>query len=600
MSDTRLILVVSLIVLLLFATTMIALAVFSAGRSADVGVAVTDAGQTTSTGIDSGIGADSGVLPARSDRSNEKAQTAASVADRRGAVAAQGGDTEPTSDSMQTSVAVADPGQNDIVQYPSQDTQVEVDGIRDTDDFTEDGNADPEPDDPEEDGEEQADDEGDQTLAGRVVNDAGQQVAGLTVFIQAKGVNKRRGKQVKTDRGGAFEVRNLKPGDYLIQTQETPLYRSVVTSARSGVTTVKLTVTRSRQLTVVGAVRDESGQAVSGVEVSTSDGRVVAGSDERGGYKASVTSEKDQPVVLMFRAQGYVENSLSIDSQKMDAAGIVRQDVTMQLLGDIILSGVVTDEQLNPIEAASVLVNSGQHDLNLFVESNAEGEYRLDGLLAASDYRIQVIKLPDYLSFKQDNYSITGSTELNVPLAAKPTGRVWGYLVNLDGTSITNQTITAIGGDVASSITSGADDGLYEFNTVADRVSFTFGNSVPRVEMRGPAVHEGDDVQLDLVVNIGENTVSGQVVSEQQQGVPAAALKLIWEKQIGNLYSSVYVEDVTDANGMYSFSGLGSGTWELTVQAPGYAGAEHFINPQINPNVPPIQLTRQARQAAQN
>lgn len=600
MSDTRLVIIVSVVVFLLFAIAMIAMTLLTITGTSRHDAASGSVNTSVVTN-QSPPGSDKNSHSQPVTRVNVADSAASGNRDQRSTkeLSSVNSDVEADATSRNSDLQTASdtPGGDleAIISESVDDEQVDFNneevadlsddnleqGNNETDNNTEQDTVDDDDKDAEADNDDDSEPKGDLNLAGRVIDDSGNGLAGIVVFVRASGKGLDKALRVVTGDSGNFSVANLTAGDYLLQSQATATFQSASKTARAGVTTVTLPVSRNALSTVQGVVVNTNQQPLTNAVISHANSGASVKSDQQGRFLIRVNTANDEMFVLNFRAAGYIEKIESIDPAKQGNAGNIRRDVVMETSGDFSLTGTVTDENINAIERAVVTVDSTQLGITESTETNAEGSFSVVGLRPGSDYTVSVIKNPDYEPLVQYNYELSGTTEIPpIVLNSKRTGLISGRVRSPDNSPISNFTFTAYGDKLGKSIKSGTD-GEYSFATIAKQVKFiNASNADVRIDMTGPSVAVEETKELDIVINMGPYSFEGVVVDTATQlPVQNAAVQIQWQVREAELSGTVTKEYTTSADGIYRFANLGAGNWALTVTASNYSSYSQPVDP---------------------
>ncbi|MEE9608881.1 MAG: carboxypeptidase regulatory-like domain-containing protein [Myxococcota bacterium] len=94
--------------------------------------------------------------------------------------------------------------------------------------------------------------------------------------------------------------------------------------------------------------------------------------------------------------------------------------------------------------------------------------------------------------------------------------------------------------------------------------------SLPHLEVTGITLAAGLSKNVDLVLDWGEQVMTGRVLGDDAAPVSGAQLSLSWSHQRGAAHSRSLRRTLSDAGGSFRFTQLGPGTHQLAVSAPGY------------------------------
>ena len=98
--------------------------------------------------------------------------------------------------------------------------------------------------------------------------------------------------------------------------------------------------------------------------------------------------------------------------------------------------------------------------------------------------------------------------------------------------------------------------------------------SFPRLAIRGVTLQAGGERDVVLVLDSGEEELTGEVRGERGVPIAGAEVSLSWSHTSGKVRSSSRRTTRTNPDGWFRFQQLGPGQHHLTVRAPGYRSME--------------------------
>jgi hypothetical protein len=133
---------------------------------------------------------------------------------------------------------------------------------------------------------------------------------------------------------------------------------------------------------------------------------------------------------------------------------------------------------------------------------------------------------------------------------------------------------------VASGATQGAlpissdEQGYFQLaEAPAGSLSFDTRSS-PRLAIRGVTLQAGGERDVVLVLDWGEEELTGEVGGERGEPIAGAEVSLSWSHASGNALSTSQRTTRTNPDGSFRFQQLGPGQHHLKVRAPGYRSIE--------------------------
>lgn len=237
------------------------------------------------------------------------------------------------------------------------------------------------------------------TLSGRVIQDNGRGVGGLTVSVRseeggrmARFTAMRRAREVVTERDGSFSVSGLIAGEVMVMVEGPGYLRETVSGVQASLDgTEPLEIIVRPGAVIAGRVTDEQGRALPDIQVRArelreDDGRFGRGGG-RGGFGRGFFGGNPETTdsngefrfdrleagkyQLTLTGEGYARTEQEAETGQTDLK--IRMEVGQSI------SGRVVDAEAAPIEGATVRVGNGWGRQNR-VETDKEGRFELGGL----------------------------------------------------------------------------------------------------------------------------------------------------------------------------------------------------------------------------
>lgn len=298
---------------------------------------------------------------------------------------------------------------------------------------------------------------------------------------------------------------------------------------------------------ISGAVRDGSGQGISGATVSTSNGGYSTTTAGDGSYSLTVASGIYN---VTASATGYL--SQTVNNVSVSPGQTVTQNFTLYVQPGSI-SGYVRDSAGTAIPNASVSTNPGGYSTT----SGTDGSYVLSGV-APGAYTVTASKT-GYLSQSQNASVNAGqTTTLNFSLVSNM-GTISGTVTNQSGAGIVGATVSTSTGGYSTTTGSGG--------------SFTLSN-IPAgtYSVTASAIGYSSQTQNNITVTAGQTTtvnfsltpntgaISGYVKDAYNNGIVGATVAT----------STGGYSTTTGAGGAYSLTNVVAGSYQVSASATGY------------------------------
>jgi len=415
-----------------------------------------------------------------------------------------------------------------------------------------------------------ADLSGDLLIAGKVINQSGRGVAGMTVRLQRVGSLTGAGKATSTGAEGKFRFENLAAGDFTLATDASQQYSKASAVVKAGVSSAELKVAGRTKITISGEITGADGEPVSGARISNPDGGGII-SNTSGHYRLSLVVEPNRSYGLKINATGYREETRHVHASSVDANSNVKVDVRMVSAGGVTANGTIISATGQPVAGATVWLTSPGLNVRGQAMSDAKGEFSVPGLKPAGDYRL-IINASGYSRYQQNNLDLDAqSLPLAIEMNVLPAGNITGLITDEDRNPVANFTMLVVSVDSfgQSLAVSSDDNGYFQADGIPSGEIRFQTRSVPSMSVTGLKLPEGQRVEADLVVDWGDYSVNGFVADKNGRRIPKAKLILRWNDSNNGLVSDSTRLSETDLEGNFSFSELGPGQHELVIESDG-------------------------------
>ncbi len=454
-------------------------------------------------------------------------------------------------------------------------------------------------------------DDYDRTIAGRVLDQAGEPVGGITVTARPHhgqiGTQLAAESDQRTESGplGWFEIAGLGEGDHELTTLATERHAASSAIVRAGTDSAVLSVREFRILQLVGQVTDTAGRPLAGVEVSRVglQGQRTQ-TDAAGRYAFAVEDlGTDRRPSLRFELEGYRPEQQVLQEPALRGDGPVRLNASLVAIEHPIevLANVV-DAQGAPVEGQSIQLYSRRSNTTYHGTSDAQGEVAFPNVLPGFDYQLTVHPKAGYRPFTASMVDLTRErAPLQIVLEPLPTGRVWGRMVNVSGFPVPHFSMWLQSDEARGSWikVTGDSFGYFEIGDVPEGRLRLQTLSRPLFRTTGVELVAGTDAYVEVVLDWGDDVLEGMVVSEGGEPLAGARIQLNWRGDwwLVDSHQSIR-QTVSDSAGAFVFSGLGGGPYELRASAPGHLTRQ--IDSQFSGERVEVRLPSAEHQHARN
>jgi adhesin HecA-like repeat protein len=426
------------------------------------------------------------------------------------------------------------------------------------------------------------------SISGRVLGPGGAAVSGIKLMAHHReavaGSRDNKAHETRSEASGNYEFSGLMPGEYYVRTGDTANYPTSGTHFRAGMRSADIVLTGSQTLKIVGRVTDSTGYALADVEVRTGGtDPVVVRTDNAGNFRAEATGIRPGTTTsVLFSLEGYLEERAYISHGGINAQGEVRLDVQLlNLNGTVKVSGVLRGADGKMVAGESVQLDSPSLNNRYRETSQPNGSFVFPAVEPGGDYRLTVHPRSAYESYYQQSISIQPpSASLSATLQPMETGRLTGRMIDSDGRAMGGFSMTLRSNKSQSNYVevTGDDNGYFTVeNAPAGNLSFST-RSKPQITVSGVTLEPGGSADVELVIDWGNNEVSGRVRDDSRRPVPGASVQLSGQYSGRGVHSNSLRRTTTDSEGSFRFSELGSGMHTLTVRMNGFETATKAID----------------------
>lgn len=434
-------------------------------------------------------------------------------------------------------------------------------------------------------------------IAGMVVNEAGEPVGSTWVVAITRRlyveqaefldlVESGRERRTGTDARGHFRFQGLADGDYEIRTVSSDLYPLVaIDTVRAGVDSVRLLVVEEREVWVNGYVASTEGQVLPQVEIfSNLSAEPVAFSDGSGSFGFPLTVRGDRGHAITFRSEGYQDQRFVLTRSDWGEWDQVDLEVAMwptEVLTAV--SGTVQSKSGDPVAGEQIYLKRMQQKYKS--TTNAAGGFVFEGVESGANYVLWLMPQGPYRPYRQEQLSVPadGVSGLAILLDPVSTASVAGWMTDTEGNPVSNFTLLARSYDSRGSavqVTSDRDGYFRVYDIPDGRLRLESG-SFPRFVVSGIQLAAGSDIEIDLVLDVGNEQLGGWVIDEQGNPVAGADITLSWLLRDNGLLHESLRKTTTNADGSFQFTQLGPRTHSLIVRAPGFEVAQVAADPDL-------------------
>ena len=423
----------------------------------------------------------------------------------------------------------------------------------------------------------------DRSLEGRILDQEGKPVAGLTVTARpyhgpaATDSLVAREQRAESGPNGWFELTGLGAGEHELRTLATDRYASARTIVRAGADGAVLLVTERRTLKIIGQVTDAAGKPLAGVEVSELWGRGRrTRSDAVGEYSLSFeASGSSGHHRFRFELKGYRPEHLALEAAARRDEGPMRLDARLEPIEQTLeVAAYLMDEQGVPVVGERMHLYSRRLNTQYQGMSDAEGRVVLPAVLPSSDYRLSVLPKARYETILWPSLDLmVEPPPLEIVLKSRATGGLRGRMVDVGGEPVPHFSMWLHSDQARGQWTKvvGDGSGYFEVTDVPDGRLTLQTRSEPQFRTTGIELAAGSEAYVEIVLDWGEYFLERRIVNEKGEPLAGARIRLDWLDGEWLVGQSSIRQSVTDSTGAFVLSRLGGGPYGLRVSAAGHA-----------------------------
>ncbi|MEO1084074.1 MAG: carboxypeptidase-like regulatory domain-containing protein, partial [Acidobacteriota bacterium] len=412
------------------------------------------------------------------------------------------------------------------------------------------------------------------TFAGRVVSSSGEPIFEAAISLLRgraadPGIEGLKAPKGLSDQNGEFFISGIEPDRYRISAFA-PGFEWLEIPGReiSGAENASdraegwLEIVLEPGATIEGEVTDVHGDPVLGAEVEVMRPDLsnqlwrrlltVARTDGDGRYRLSGVSPGKRTILATHPDYRSVRRNLSISE------GSQRLDLRFRRPSGAAISGQVIDERLTPIEGVAVAIVRETDRKTFSSVGDRDGRFRFEGI---PDGRYRIRARHDGLIAAREDLIVNGEPITDVRLELRRGGSIRGNVLGLDIEALENARVLAHG-----STSRGArvdpDSGAYQIAELAP------GRwSLEALTPDGRSARSSarlDEVGQELIVDLefGDGWLLTGEVRKGYEPLPGARIALT------STLSRARRTARADLDGLFEFTGLAEGHYELAVLTP--------------------------------
>ena len=257
------------------------------------------------------------------------------------------------------------------------------------------------------------------------------------------------------------------------------------------------------------------------------------------------------------------------------------------------MTGSLEDPNGHPVVGEVVRLQSSDLKTLYRGQSDMNGLFFFGGVEPGADYRLIVTPQGGYRDYVRKKLAIPGKgVTLDVVLEPLHDGVVSGWMIDVDGYPIPGFALS-LRSQVAhrqSVLVTGDDDGFFAVEKIPEGSVELSTASLPKIIATGIRASPEAEEPVLVVLDLGSLELRGRVTNRSGKPLAAPSVNLAWWHRENGVRSFSARNTAADANGKFSFTGLGPGPHSLQVSMPGYSTAKIELDVGVNQSEPIVQL----------
>ena len=351
------------------------------------------------------------------------------------------------------------------------------------------------------------------------------------------------------------------------------------TKARVGVLSANLVLVQMREIRLVGMVSSKDGNPLDEVRVIAGPPTRVTDTDAEGDYELDISIKgENRAHTIHFRREGYRDQSVRLNPADLDEfLDYFELDVSMESLeGLTTVTGRLTDTEGLPVAGKIINIRSPRLQNSYRAQSDMKGQFSLKGVEPGRDYQFAIRPGANFRDYERAQVEIPANgLQLDIVLEPLDQGELAGFMTDVNGRPISGFSLTLQSKAAAGQSIQVVSDstGFFEVKKFPAGGAMLRTNSYPVFETQGFRVSSEIEEPVPVVLDIGQQSLFGQVKNALGERIAASEVSLGWQHSENGVHNYSARKTTADQNGIFMFNGLGPGEHTLRVNAPGFSMA---------------------------
>ena len=401
-------------------------------------------------------------------------------------------------------------------------------------------------------------------------------------------------RSASTSFDGFFVFENLTDDEYRIHTAPMDGFATAETTARAGELTANLVLIRLRDVQLWGIVNSTEGEQLEDVRVFSGPPTRVTDTGPDGDYVLDISIKGKNPQTIQFRHKDYRDQSVQLSQADLEDLFDFELNVSMEPLKRLTtVTGRLEDPEGQPVAGTKIKMRSPTLRTTYIAQSDVRGHFSMEGVEPGRDYRLSVRPKADYRDYVRVQLEIpVGGLQHDIVLEPLNQGELSGFMTAVDGKPIPGFALTLKSNVVVGRSVQVVSDnvGFFTVEKFPEGSAVLKSHSYPIFTTQGIRVSSEAEEPVEVVLDMGPHALFGRVTTVFGDNVAGAEVSLGWKHSENGVQNYSDRKTTADQNGIFMFTGLGSGEHTIRVNSPGFSKAVIKSDVGMDPDTVVVEL----------
>jgi len=219
--------------------------------------------------------------------------------------------------------------------------------------------------------------------------------------------------------------------------------------------------------------------------------------------------------------------------------------------------------------------------------SDSNGYFSMKDVESGRDYRLSARPKSDYRDYEQARLVIpVDGLQQEIVLEPLNQGGLSGFITAVDGMPVPGFALTLKSSVVAGRSTQVVSDsvGFFSVEQFPEGNAVLKSHSYPIFTTQGFRVSSEPEKPVEVVLDVGPHALFGRVTTVTGETLGGVEVNLGWKFSANGVQNYSDRKTTADQNGIFVFTGLGSGEHTIRVNSPGFNMAVITVNVGMDPD----------------